>query len=517
MLTDITLGQYFPGNSFIHKLDPRTKLLATLIYIIAIFFAVTPLAYGILTAFAAVVILISRVPWMLVFKSLKPIWIIVILTMLIHMFTAPGEHIVFTWKFLSVTAEGIDMGVKMAVRLILLLLFSSVLTFTTSPIVLTDGIENLLRPFKKLGVPAHELAMMMTIALRFIPTLLDETDRIMKAQTSRGADFASGNIFQRMKNMLPLLVPLFISAFRRADELAVAMEARCYRGGRTYTHARAGICRPRLSGLCFDYYTGGWPGSIALGEYMRTIKLVVAYDGSAYHGFQKQKNVQTVQNVLEEALTMLCGEKVVTAGSGRTDTGVHALAQTVTFTTNGRIPCANLVRAAASLLPEDIVVVSAEEMPEGFHARFSARWKTYHYKLLVNEHVNPFLVRYAWQLRQQLEVKAMNEAAELLLGTHDFSAFRSSGSVDTSPIKTIFAAKWQQQGEEILFRISGDGFLYHMVRNIVWSLVQGGMGKRTVQDFAAELTAQRCEFLNEPAPAQGLYLAEVGYREYPQL
>ena len=154
------------------------------------------------------------------------------------MFTAPGEHIVFTWKFLSVTAEGIDMGVKMAVRLILLLLFSSVLTFTTSPIVLTDGIENLLRPFKKLGVPAHELAMMMTIALRFIPTLLDETDRIMKAQTSRGADFASGNIFQRMQNMLPLLVPLFISAFRRADELAVAMEARCYRGGegRTRMH-----------------------------------------------------------------------------------------------------------------------------------------------------------------------------------------------------------------------------------------------------------------------------------------
>ena len=139
------------------------------------------------------------------------------------------------------------------------------------------------------------------------------------------------------------------------------------------------------------------------------------------------------------------------------------------------------------------------------------------FKLLVNEHVNPFMVRYAWQLRQQLDVKAMNEAAELLLGTHDFSAFRSSGSVDTSPIKTIYAAKWQQQGEEILFRISGDGFLYHMVRNIVWSLVQVGMGKRTVQDFAAELTAQRCEFLNEPAPAQGLYLAEVGYREYPQL
>lgn len=241
MLTDITLGQYFPGSSFIHKLDPRTKILATIIYIIAIFFADKPLSYGILTAFAAIVVMISRVPWLLVFKSLKPIWIIVILTMLIHMFTAPGEHIVFTWKFLSVTAEGIDMGVKMAVRLILLLLFSSVLTFTTSPIVLTDGIESLLRPFKSLGVPAHELAMMMTIALRFIPTLLEETDRIMKAQTSRGADFSSGNILERMKNMLPLLVPLFISAFRRADELAVAMEARCYRGGegRTRMHELA--------------------------------------------------------------------------------------------------------------------------------------------------------------------------------------------------------------------------------------------------------------------------------------
>ena len=177
----------------------------------------------------------------MVLKSLKPIWIIVILTMLIHMFTAPGEHIIWTWKFLSVTQEGLDLGLKMAVRLVLLLLFSSVLTFTTSPIVLTDGIEHLLRPFKAVGVPAHELAMMMTIALRFIPTLLEETDRIMKAQTARGADFANGNMLQRVKNMLPLLVPLFISAFRRADELAVAMEARCYRGGegRTRMHELA--------------------------------------------------------------------------------------------------------------------------------------------------------------------------------------------------------------------------------------------------------------------------------------
>ncbi len=245
MLNNISLGQYFPGKSVIHRLDPRTKILATFIYIVAIFFAAAYPAYGALAAFAAAVVLASRLPLLMVLRSLKPIWIIVVLTLGIHMFTSPGEHVIFTWKFLSVTEEGLNLGIQMSIRLILLLLFSSVLTFTTSPIVLTDGIESLLRPFKRIGVPAHELAMMMTIALRFIPTLLEETDRIMKAQTARGADFSSGNLLQRMKNMLPLLVPLFISAFRRADELAVAMEARCYRGGegRTRMHELAYAAR----------------------------------------------------------------------------------------------------------------------------------------------------------------------------------------------------------------------------------------------------------------------------------
>ena len=241
MLSEITLGQYFPGNSFVHRLDPRTKILATLIYIVAIFLADTPIAYGILVAFAGLVIGVSRLPVALLFKSFIPIWIIILITMVIHMFTAPGEKVLFSWTIFKITEEGLILGSKMALRLILLLLFSSVLTFTTSPIVLTDGIEKLLRPFKCIGVPAHELAMMMTIALRFIPTLLEETDRIMKAQTARGADFSSGNLLERAKNMLPLLVPLFVSAFRRAEELAIAMESRCYRGGegRTSMHELA--------------------------------------------------------------------------------------------------------------------------------------------------------------------------------------------------------------------------------------------------------------------------------------
>ena len=237
MLTDITLGQYYPGSSCIHHLDPRTKILAVLFFMVMVFLAVSPLSYGLLIGFLVVAAALAKLPPGLLLRSIKPLWVIIMLTMVIHFFTDPGD-VLWSWKFLSITKQGIIMGVKMSLRLVLLLLVSSLMTFTTSPIVLTDGIESLLRPFKRVGVPAHELAMMMTIALRFIPTLLEETDRIMKAQMSRGADFSSGNIMKRARNMLPILIPLFISSFRRADELALAMEARCYRGGegRTRMH-----------------------------------------------------------------------------------------------------------------------------------------------------------------------------------------------------------------------------------------------------------------------------------------
>ena len=246
----------------------------------------------------------------------------------------------------------------------------------------------------------------------------------------------------------------------------------------------------------------------------RRIKLVVAYDGSAYHGFQKQKNAVTVQGVLEEMLAKLCGERVVTAGSGRTDTGVHALAQTVTFTTKGRISCANILRASRTMLPRDIVLLDAQEVEESFHARFSACWKIYQYRILCSDYDDPFRARYAWQLREQLNIEAMNEAAAFLSGTHDFSAFRSTGSVEGSAVKTIYEAYWQRQGRELVFRIAGDGFLYHMVRNIVWSLVQVGLGKRAPSDFAAELLTERGTVLNEPAPPEGLYLEQVFYDKY---
>lgn len=230
MLTDITIGQYFPGDSLIHRLDPRTKIILTGCLIMVLFIFDTTIPYGITSGVILLLLAASRLSWKMLLKSLKPLWWILLFTFLIHICSTPGETFFKAWVF-SFTWEGLRQGFFICSRLMLLILLSSLLTFTTSPLALTDAMESLLSPFRKFGLPAHELAMMMTIALRFIPTLIEETDKIMKAQRSRGADFSSGSLLHRMKALIPILVPLFIGAFRRADELAMAMEARCYRGG----------------------------------------------------------------------------------------------------------------------------------------------------------------------------------------------------------------------------------------------------------------------------------------------
>ena len=229
MIRDITLGQYYPGNSFIHRLDPRVKILATVFYIVALFVVADFIGFAVAFIELAVIIAVSRVPLRFILRGLKPVFLILAFTFLINMFMVKGEPLV-TLGFLTITREGLRTAVFMAVRLILLIIGASLLTLTTKPISLTDGMEALLSPFKRFGLPAHELAMMMTIALRFIPTLLEETDKIMKAQQARGADFESGNLIRRAKALIPILVPLFISAFRIAQDLAMAMEARCYGG-----------------------------------------------------------------------------------------------------------------------------------------------------------------------------------------------------------------------------------------------------------------------------------------------
>ena len=230
MIREITIGQYYPADSVLHKLDPRVKLAATLIFIISLFVFRSPEAYMAATVFLGAVIYISKVPLKFMMRGLKSIILLLMITVVFNLFLTPGTAVIRIWR-LQITKEGIVTAVSMAVRLIYLIVGASVMTLTTTPNDLTDGLEKALTPLKKIRVPVHEISMMMSIALRFIPILLEETDKIMKAQMARGADFESGNLIQRAKAMLPILVPLFVSAFRRANDLAMAMEARCYHGG----------------------------------------------------------------------------------------------------------------------------------------------------------------------------------------------------------------------------------------------------------------------------------------------
>ncbi len=238
MLKDITLGQFFPGSTLLHRLDPRTKLLAVVLYIVALFNATSVLTYGILMVVLGTCICVSKVPAKALTRGLRPVVVIVAFTAVINLFFTGGEPIADVFLLRHISAKGLVTAISMMLRIVMLIMGTFLVTYTTSPISLTDGLENLLSPLKKVRFPVHEMAMMMSIALRFIPTLIEETDKIMSAQKARGADFETGSLIQRANALVPILVPLFISAFRRADELATAMECRCYNGGegRTALH-----------------------------------------------------------------------------------------------------------------------------------------------------------------------------------------------------------------------------------------------------------------------------------------
>ncbi len=245
MLKDITIGQYFPGDSKIHRLDPRFKIVITLIYILMLFAGDSIICLGVGAVFTFIAIILSKIPLKMFLKSIKPLLPFLVLTAFFNLVFVKSGEVIFEWKFIEVTDEAVSISVFMFVRIILLIMGSSLLTYTTSPITLTDAIERLLSPLKKLKLPVHELAMMMSIALRFIPTLIEETEKIMSAQKARGAEIDSGSFMTRARNMVAILVPLFISSFRRADELATAMECRCYRGGEGRTRLRQLKSAPR--------------------------------------------------------------------------------------------------------------------------------------------------------------------------------------------------------------------------------------------------------------------------------
>lgn len=231
MLKDITLGQFFPGESFVHRLDPRTKLIMLVVYIVALFMAESWISYAVMFAFLAFAVTISKIPPKSIVRGMKPMVVILVFTGVLNLFMTPGETVWLKFWIFTITKEGVIRAFFMVTRILMLVSGTFLLTYTTSPIALTDGLESLLSPLKKIHLPIHELAMMMCIALRFIPTLIEETDKIMSAQKARGADFESGSLMERVKALVPILIPLFVGAFRRADELATAMECRCYHGG----------------------------------------------------------------------------------------------------------------------------------------------------------------------------------------------------------------------------------------------------------------------------------------------
>ena len=238
MLKDITIGQYFPGNSVIHRMDPRFKILCTVLFIVTLFAGNSVWTLVIGGVFVVLMLALSRIPFKLIWKSVKPILPILVFTGLLNLVFVGDDNVLWQWKFLKITMGGIHTSVFMVVRIVLLIVGSSLLTYTTSPILLTDAIESLMSPLKKVKFPVHEMAMMMSIALRFIPTLIEETDKIMSAQKARGASLDNGSMMDRIRALIPILVPLFVSAFRRAEELATAMECRCYRGGEGRTRLR---------------------------------------------------------------------------------------------------------------------------------------------------------------------------------------------------------------------------------------------------------------------------------------
>lgn len=522
MNLNITMGQYYPVDSFVHRLDPRTKILLTILMIVAVFMVHSLVGYALVLAFLYWAAKCSNVPFKMLMKGIKPLRIILILTFVLNLFFSNGTTPLIDWWIIHITREGLTQAVHYSLRLVFLVLATSLMTLTTSPIALSDGIELLLSPLKRFHFPAHELAMMMSIALRFIPTLMEEADKIMKAQMARGADFETGNLFARAKAMIPLLVPLFVSAFRRAGELAMAMEARCYHGGENRTRLR------KLEITKNDYLAYGAVLALMLlivlegvvvshigGNPLmaRRILLTIEYDGTAYSGWQRQYNGLAVQQLIEEALTRATGEAIAITGASRTDAGVHALGQCAHFDTSSRIPPEKYPFVLNTMLPRDIRVQAGREVPDGFHARFMTCGKRYTYRILNSRHGSAIRRNTFAHVPIPLDVDAMRQALPTLLGTHDFAAYQASGGTAKTTIRTIRMAEMTAQGDEIILLVEGDAFLYNMVRIIAGTLIEIGLHRRSADAFTEAFRTLDRLSLGVTAPPHGLELTKVYYPE----
>ena len=514
MIRDITLGQYYQTDSVLHRLDCRVKLVGTLAFIISLFVVNNVWGYLLAALFLALCIRLSNVPFKFMVKGMKSIVFLMLFAVVFNLFLTPGTPAVTIWK-LKITWEGIEMASKMAVRLVMLIIGSSLMTLTTTPNHLTDGLESLLNPLKKLKVPVHEVSMMMSIALRFIPILLEETDKIMKAQIARGADFENGSLIQRAKAMVPLLVPLFIAAFRRANDLAMAMEARCYRGGEGRTKMK-----PLVYGLWSFGRLSGGSGSDREGASVmetmeirkkRRICLVVAYDGTNYQGWQIQQNGNTIEAELNRALSALTKEPIEVSGASRTDSGVHSRCNYAVFDTAVRMPGDKFSYALNQRLPEDIRVRKSYEVSPHWHPRKCSSKKTYEYRIFNDEFPDPLCRLYTHFTYTKLDIDRMNAAAGYLIGEHDFKSFCSIHTQTETTVRTITDLSVKKEGSLITIRVTGTGFLYNMVRIIAGTLMEVGNGKYPPEHIKEIL--QHCDrsCAGPTAPARGLTLVEYEF------
>ena len=428
MLEKMIFGRFIPGDSFIHRLDARAKLIFVFLFIAVVFIANNWITYGILVAFTFLIIRMSRIRLYFLINGLKPVVILIIFTFLLHLFFTREGAIIFEWKFVKIYEEGLRQGIFISIRFFVLVILTSILTLTTTPISITDALETLLNPLKKWKLPVHELALMMSISLRFIPTLMDETDKIMKAQMARGSDMTTGSMKERMNAIVPLLIPLFVSAFKRAEDLATAMEVRGYKGGEGRTRYRklewatkdtVIIVTLLILAIVLVYFRS------VMEVYDMRLRAIISYDGNAFSGYQVQPGKRTVQLELERVLQIMHkGTIVKVVASGRTDAGVHATGQVIHFDSPLTLPMDRWRTALNVQLPGDIRVLSVEQVQDDFHARYDAIGKTYRYIWSLNEVHSPFERNYSVHVeRYKPNIDWMKEASVHLLGTHDFSSF----------------------------------------------------------------------------------------------
>ena len=489
MLKDITLGQYFPGDTIVHRLDPRSKLILVVLYIAALFQASGWISYLTVTAATALCMILSHIRPKNIFKGLKPMLFIIVLTALLNLFYTGGREIVPGWH---VTWEGLEKSVQMILRIVLLITGTFLLTYTTSPIALTDGLEMLLSPLKKIKVPVHEMTIMMSMALRFIPTLIEAH----RAGEGPAADPGAA---------VRLGLPPRRRAGRRDGEPLLPRR----RG--PHAHEGAAFRRARLDRARTGRAVSGRADRDEEVGHMKNIALRLTYDGSRYHGWQTQKKEITVQQTLEEAIEKCCGERRHATGCGRTDAGVHALRYCANFKSDCRIPPEKLPLALNSCLPSDIAVLAACEVGEDFNAIGSCIKKEYIYKIHNSNLRDPFLEKRACFYPQRLDVEKMNAAARAFEGTHDFAAVRSVGTETKTTVRTVYWCSAQREGDLITVRVCANGFLYNMARAMVGTMVYASYGKLEPEEIPALLEKGDRRLTGPTMPAQGLYLNRLWY------